>query len=644
MAYKNTYQEITRSLYARRDGDSRSNALYNRFPKTEGNNGYISDLVSDFTKIGVHFLQQTMAEQKAKEQSIKTADMNFYGSANVQSAISGLGKDRYESFLKTHSENIRKGTELVNKYKSDSQEYLEGKEMIQAAQQAAQNAANNKTRYAEMVKRVQGIDLDNMDNTVSFEASTYTAQINNGSFFQKNDVYIDDNGNFMTNAMKGSQRVISQEAYNSLPQFKKNNYVVGSEELGDKINGNKIGGDELTVLTQSDVIEGKGTEHAQTLVNPLNAAQGYKLVERQATNIFDLPLGYKNQQLDENSLQNQIEGFLDVQQMKGYQHLTNNQGQGIDIANTDGGEQELRKDVGTMLQGQSTNQLRSFIHNGLLEIPVSTTINGETTTKIHNVHPAEVLLWQRGVDNPEMSAEELAEARIAWGNNESFTQVQEFDPSKEGDDKKVVFNNEKGYLNALKVYNTTASMFATNHNVTLEDKDTITDMIVDNAMAANKAGVEKYTAAEKQKEIDSWKMLPSEKRKIVKQKQQKKDFQSLWYWDPALNGGKGGRNASRAQPEDQIKWFRDNIDQGRDFADDNMIKFFEAGEKHPQTNEELDVSGYYYNTSPTGGVILETVPEVKDSNGKVIENAYDVDSGQWSLWNEGFELDIHNEF
>ena len=473
MAYKNTYQEITRSLYAKRDGDSSSRALYNRFPKTEGNNGYITDLISDFTKIGVHFLQQTMAEQKAKEDSIKTADMNFYGSQNTQSAISGLGKEQYEKFLKTHSENIRKGTALVNKYKSDSQEYLEGKEMIQAAHQAAQNAANNKIRYGQMMERVKGIDLDNMDNTVSFEASTYTEQINNGTFFSKNDVYIDENGNFMTDAMKGSQNVISQEAYDSLPQFKKNNYVVGGEELGDEINGNKMSGDELTVLTKSDVVDGKGMKHAQTLVNPLDAAQGYRLVERQATNIFDLPLGYKNQQLDENSLQNQIEGFLDLQQMKGFQHLTNNEGQGVDIANTDGGVEELRKDVGTMLRGQNTNQLRSFIHNGLLEIPVNTTINGNTTTKIHNVHPAEVLLWQRGVDNPTLSAEELAEARIAWGKGESFTQIQEFDPSNPDDNKDVVFNNEKGYQNALKVYSVTASAFATNHAITQEDKDKI---------------------------------------------------------------------------------------------------------------------------------------------------------------------------
>jgi len=639
MAYKNTYQEITRSLYATRDGDSGLKSLYNRFPKTEGNNGYISDLVSDFTKIGVHFLQQTMAEQKAKEQSIKTADMNFYGSANVQSAISGLGKDRYESFLKTHSENIRKGTELVNKYKSDSQEYLEGKEMIQAAQQAAQNAANNKARFQnDMIARVKGIDLDNMDNTVSFEASTYTAQINNGSFFQKNDVYIDENGNFMTDAMKGSQRVISQEAYDSLPQVSKNNYVVGSVDIGSSMNGNRMSGDELTVLTQSDVVDGKGMKHTQTLVNPLDAAQGYRLVERQATNIFDLPLGYKNQQLDENSLASQIDKFLNLQQSKGFQHLTNSDGLGIDIANTDGGVEELRKDVGTMLRGQDTNQLRSFIHNGLLEIPVNTTINGETTTKIHNVHPAEVLLWQRGVDNPEMSAEELAEAEIAWGNNESFTQIQEFDPSNPDDNKKVVFKSRKGYLNALKVYSTTASMFATNHNVTVEDKNTITEMIVDNAVAANKVGVDKYAAAEKQREIDSWKMLPSEKRAKVKKKQQKKAFDALWYWDPALNNGEGGRNASKAQPEDQIKWFRDNVDQGRDFADDHQMKFLEAGEMHPQTNKELTVSGYYYNTSPNGGVVLETVEATEDTK------AYNVMSGQWSLWNEGFELDIHNEF
>ena len=181
-------------------------------------------------------------------------------------------------------------------------------------------------------------------------------------------------------------------------------------------------------------------------------------------------------------------------------------------------------------------------------------------------------------------------------------------------------------------------MFATNHNVTLEDKDTITDMIVDNAMAANKAGVEKYTAAEKQKEIDSWKMLPSEKRKIVKQKQQKKSFDALWYFDPELNDGEGGVNASKAQPEDQIKWFRDNVDQGRNFADDHKMKFFKAGEMHPQLNTELDVSGYYYMTDPSGGVVLETIEATEDTK------AYDRMSGAWSLWNEGFKLDIHNEF
>jgi len=650
MAYQNTYQELTRSLRRRRERDGRDDYLYNR--KTNQASGTTESLISDFMKIGVHFLTQVQQERQAKEDSIKTADMNFFGSANTQKAIQGLSKESYEKFLKTNSEKIRKGTALIDKYRSDSKEYEEGKLLIQQATQATQNAAANKARFALVEQRVAGIDINNMDNTVSWEAATYTEQINNGTFWVKNHIYLDEMGNFMTKAKKGKRKIVNQATYDNVPSAFQDNYMVGTVELGDKTNGNMLSNDQEQLLTLTEIAAGDGVSHTQAYNNPSQPKLGYQVVTRQATNIFDLPLGYKNQQLGQNSLQNQIEGYIKLQQKAGFLHLTASDGMGVDIANTPGAEKELYKDVQTMLASQNQNQLRSWVHNGIMEIPITTTINGVETTEIENVHPAEVLLWEYGIDNPELSEEELMHAEKTWEKGEAFTMKTDGDPTVEGDkaERKITFKDPAAYQKALGQYKVISKEFAANTSITIEQKRTLTDMIVENAMAANKVGVEKYAAAEEQKKRDSWKMTNAEKREKVRNTRINKQFKEFnrTIWNPGMNNGKGGWLSKT--PQQQIDWFKSCEDcagstTARRFADNNNLRFLDIGDIHPSTGDKIikGEAGYYYISDKNDKRFIKHHPD-KIVNGSIVQEAYDEWEPTYSIFNYGRDLEIDKAF
>lgn len=661
MAYENSFQQLTRSLSKQKDGTS---SLYRRYAKrptrSDGSgNGWMASMASDFINIGTHYLTELVAEKKAEEKSIKTADMNFLGNANTQKAVSGLDKEDYERFLKVNMDKMRKGNAAVKKYKSDSKEYQEGAMLIQEANQAVNNAASNKDRYQLMEQRVAGIDINNMDNTVSFEAAAYTAQINSGSFWKKNNVYLTDDGEYMTRAKTGEKRIVNQATFDEMDKFTQANYIVGGEDLGNTINGNRLTTEEWQLMNNGETIAGSGIEHNQSEIDPNNPNQGYKLTSRKATNIFDLPLGYNNQQLLENSFQNTVENYVDVQQKKGYMYLNASDGGGTDIKNDGGGMQELYKDVETMISNVKPNQLRSWVSNGVIEIPVTTTVGGKEVTKIENRHPAEVLLWARGVDNPKLNNEELALAEAAWEKGEAFEFTMEFDPNKKGtkadggDDITVKWATPQHYQTAVRAYDVTAQAFASSEPITEDDKKILTQLIVDNASSANQVGVEKYDAEQKRLEQErlrkKFEQSNYDQKEQMKKKARTKNFESLWVTTPSTVEGEPPVVVHPSAIK-QIKWFKDENPEARDWAEKRDLNFRDVGDKHPGTGDPVDVAGYYYisNTTDQGKYMgmtepiyeIDPITKVKT----VVVAAEARHAGIYELWNEGSKLDIDNEF
>tara|TARA_R110001583_G_scaffold59167_1_gene176102 strand:+ start:1450 stop:3492 length:2043 start_codon:yes stop_codon:yes gene_type:complete len=680
MAYENSFQQLTRSLSKQKDGTV---SLYRRYAKRPTNrngsgNGWAASMLSDFMNIGTHYLTQLVAEKKAEEQSIKAADMNFMGNASTQKAVAGLDKEDYERFLKVNMDKMREGNAAVKKYKSDSKEYQEGTMLIQEANQAVNNAAANKDRYKLMEQRVAGIDLNNMDNTVSFEAALYTAQINNGSFWKKNEVYLTDDGDYMTRAKIGEKRVIDQASFDEMDEYTRANYLVGDEDLGDTINGNKLTTDQWQLMNNGEKISGSGIDHSQSEIDPNNPNQGHKVVSRKATNIFDLPLGYANQQLLENSFQNTVENYLDVQQKKGYMHLTANDGGGTDVLKDIGGREELEKDVTTMLSNLKPNQLRSYVHNGQLEIPVTTIVGGKEVTKIETRHPAEVLLWARGIDNPKLNNEELKLAEAAWDkkDGEGFTFTMEFDPSKKGtkadggDDIDVTWKTRDQYEASVRAYDVTSQVFASSEQINEDDKKILVNLIADNAQAANQVGVEKYDAEQKRLEKErlrkKFEQSNYEQKQDMKKKARQKSFDNISQvlvqpedqTPEEIKKHNGDPMMKVSDPSIQIKWFKDENPDARDWAEKRDLKFRDVGEKHPGTDDKLDVGAYFYikNTNNTGEYlgmtepIYETVEEIDEETGKIKKVKKEVVAAEalfapiYEIWNEGRTLDIDNEF
>ena len=672
MAYENSFQQLTRSLSKQKDGTS---SLYRRYAKrptkNDGSgNGWMASMASDFINIGTHYLTELVAEKKAEERSIKTADMNFLGNASTQKAVAGLDKEDYERFLKVNMDKMKEGNAAVKKYKSDSKEYQEGTMLIQEANQAINNAAANKDRYKLMERRVAGIDLNNMDNTVSFEAAAYTAQINSGTFWKKNGVYLTDDGEYMTRAKKSEKRIVNQAAFDEMGKFTQANYLVGDEDLGNTINGNRLTTDQWELMNNSEIIAGSGVSHAQSEIDPNNPNQGYKLTTRQETNIFDLPLGYANQQLLENSFQNTVESYMDVQQKKGFMHLDARDGGGTDVKNDVGGMQELHKDVATMISNIKPNQLRSYVSNGVIEIPVTTTIGGKEVTKIENRHPAEVLLWARGVDNPKLNNEELAAAEAAWGKGEAFEFTMEFDPNKKSDDTTVKWSTPQHYQTAVTAYGITAQAFASSEPITEDDKKILTQLIVDNASAANQVGVEKYDAEQKRLEKErlrkKFEQSNYEQKEQMKKKARQKSFDNISQvlvqpedqTPEEIKKHNGDPMMKVSDPSIQIKWFKDENPDARDWAEKRDLKFRDVGEKHPGTGDKLDVGAYFYikNTSNPGKYlgmtepIYETVEEIDEETGKLKKVKKEAVAAEalfapiYEIWNEGRTLDIDNEF
>ena len=318
-------------------------------------------------------------------------------------------------------------------------------------------------------------------------------------------------------------------------------------------------------------------------------------------------------------------------------HLNANDGGGTDVKNDVGGMEELHKDVTTMLSNIKPNQLRSWVSNGVIEIPVTTTVGGKEVTKIENRHPAEVLLWARGVDNPKLNNEELALAEAAWGKDEAFEFTMEFDPNKKSDDITVKWATPQHYETAVRAYDVTAQAFASSEPITEPDKKILTQLIVDNAASANQVGVEKYDAEQKRLEKErlrkKFEQSNYEQKEQMKKKARQKSFDNISQvlvqpedqTPEEIKKHNGEPMMKVSDPSIQIKWFKDENPDARDWAEKRDLKFRDVGEKHPGTDDKLDVGAYFYikNTNHTGKYlgmtepIYETVEEIDEETGKL---------------------------
>lgn len=80
-------------------------------------------------------------------------------------------------------------------------------------------------------------------------------------------------------------------------------------------------------------------------------------------------------------------------------------------------------------------EFASYVNNGVIELVFDETTGGETKSRTMNVHPAKVLLWHRGIDDPEMSSEQLVAAQKQWDLEKSVNVTHKGDPT---DDKKIL--------------------------------------------------------------------------------------------------------------------------------------------------------------------------------------------------------------
>ena len=135
----------------------------------------------------------------------------------------------------------------------------------------------------------------------------------------------------------------------------------------------------------------------------------------------------------------------------------------------------------------------------------------------------------------------------------------------------------------------------------------------------------------------------------MKKKARTKDFESLWVTTPSTVEGEPPVVVHPSAIK-QIKWFKDENPEARDWAEKRDLNFRDVGDKHPGTGDPVEVAGYYYisNTTKQGKYMGMTEPVYEiDPTTKVkteVVAAEAIYAGIYELWNEGSKLDIDNEF
>lgn len=515
----NVYSDITKAMYTHRA--LRQKRLQRYSQEMRGN--LVADSIADFASVGAEMISAIIKHKAEMDENVKRADMQFVGSNQMNKATKGLGYDQYKDFIDNQSKKIREGTKLTQKYRTDSDEYRKGKEMITQANRAVQNAAANRDRLKDHWRSQYGLDLSNIDNTASAEQTANTLSIQNGTFMQRNSVYIDDDGNFMYKRKVKSQIIAHEDNRNNMIE-KYKDYEAKEDKARmmaiDKMFQNHVfsnsrstlpnGGEGPATIDDGTLTNmGLGTPYSYNVVpsDTSNPNSLNRLVQTEAISIFDAPTAFSNQQLKQDSLNNQVESLNSLWEQKGFKQDLDNGATAFsddEVLNQDT-QAEIEKQVGLVIDRANDNEFSSYVNNGVIELVVD--------DKIKNVHPAEILLWKRGVDNPELSREEYVQAKKKWDKGETFTAKLQYDPEDSSDDKDFTWKTEKQYNNALKAYKLAELQFS-QVGVLPEDRETIKDIIVDNTMARNKIGHDKYKKRKREDGDRRWTESDARERAI----------------------------------------------------------------------------------------------------------------------------------
>jgi hypothetical protein len=500
----NIYADITRQGYKNRRGIDDYYASRKYSPQQGAGQGF--KLASGLIKLGIEHFTTLNKNKELLDASMKDADSNFR--QGMMKIGAGLDQESFKIFVNSQSDKMKEGMKLVQKYGSTHKKYQEGQDLITSANQAVETAHRNKGIWEQIVAAQQGKTLGNMDNTYSSESQNNVLTALNGTFLQQNQVFIDDAGNFMY-----EQKIDQQKIYSKKDQEehqKNTRYVEGEHYYSDEATpatGGDIDGTSYTEGQPTVSIEGRMNLAAENEGNTYTVRPGVNgnpdvLVTTKRTNINDAPFAGGNLQLQENSLHNQVEKLSKLWEEKGYK-------QGVDGGQTSFGDdsnaneasdQEIRKKIRFMVDTAPAAEFASYVNNGVIELVFDETTGGETKSRTMNVHPAKVLLWHRGIDDPEMSSEQLVAAQKQWDLEKSVNVTHKGDPTDDKKDIIKTYTNEKDYEAALMRYNLAEMEFAQNGELTKKDRDIIKEVMFDNVKARNKVGHDKYIANEKEKQ------------------------------------------------------------------------------------------------------------------------------------------------
>ena len=507
----NIYADITRQSYKNRKGIDEYYASRKYSPQQGAGQGF--KLASGLIKLGIEHFTTLNKNKELLDASMKDADSNFRGSQKMMKIGAGLDQESFKIFVNSQSDKMKEGMKLVQKYGSTHKKYQEGQDLITGANQAVANAHRNKAIWEKTVAAQQGKTLGNMDNTYSSESQNNVLTALNGTFLQQNQAFIDDAGNFMYEQKIDQQKIYSKK---DLEEHQKSTrYVEGEHYYSDEVTTADPSGDvpneqiapssftgAPTVSIEGRMNLGAKNEGNTYTVRPGVNGNPDVLVTTKRTNINDAPFAGGNLQLQQNSLHNQVEKLSALWEEKGYK-------QGVDGGQTSFGDdsnaneasdQEIRKKIRFMVDTAPAPEFASYVNNGVIELVFDETTGGETKSRTMNVHPAKVLLWHRGIDDPEMSSEQLVAAQKQWDLEKPVNVTHKGDPTDDKKDIIKTYTNEKDYEAALMRYNLAEMEFAQNGELTKKDRDIMKEVMFDNVKARNKVGHDKYIANQEEKQ------------------------------------------------------------------------------------------------------------------------------------------------
>ena len=554
------------------------------------------------------------------ENRINTNVQNFMGSQQMQKLQVGIKQEHIEDFVLNAQNDYTKGQELINKNKRDSKEYLEGQRLINQAQTSVNNLINNKQAINARFELEKNKNVKNLDVTSNPGQVANTLSWQNGTFLTENRVYASyPSGELQYDHFVGEQVVVSEKEYQwfmsnagkeGMPQWDDNLYVRSDftthlpETLGE--------GEEANPYSYTaNGLNGLGVDGSSYRQVPIKNAKGEDMVDRNGNQRYRIrkymPTNIMNAETAIENLQDQkgsLKDFLFDLNGRGGGLLArvNNSGWNSGFGGSQGGAtgkgtayasgsaneasndifiSKIKTEIDNHFKGRTDQEIRSDILNGTTILRYEDGNGGTVDKEVGLIEP---LLWNRGIQKFELSADELAKAREIWKNEGEYVGNLTFGPGDE-DDATISFKSEEEYDLYKQMYETNALALATNPNAIDEDDiELVKGLILDDALHANKIA---YKQGQKDKQNQMNQPGVDQRQKQMWRRNLQGDWaREVLRSNPLQEGGYG-----TPSPQDQIDFFNQKIHGGV------TIEHFPGDSEGP---------GYFaYLSDPTGGEVIK---------------------------------------